>query len=113
MSRQLATKSFLNTWEVTERFGWSRDSLYRFHRRGLLQPHKFLGDKKTYWDVSQLESLQGEVFERVTPASNSSVELRIAGEKRSSEAVIKKPLKKKPEENSEGERTVDPDLEIL
>lgn len=70
MSRQVAGKTFLTTEEVSGRFGWSRDSLYRFHRRALIHPNKFLGDKKTYWDTAQLEILKLQVIQTGPPRPN-------------------------------------------
>jgi DNA-binding MarR family transcriptional regulator/predicted DNA-binding transcriptional regulator AlpA len=54
---------YLTTEEATEKFGWSRDSLYRFYRRGLIKPKKFLGDKKSYWDDAELAKLKFKVFD--------------------------------------------------
>jgi DNA-binding MarR family transcriptional regulator len=73
VTRQLAGETFLNTEEVKEMFGWSRDSLYRFHRQGLTHPQKFLGDKKTYWAAARLEALKSSIFERGKAAPGPQV----------------------------------------
>ncbi len=83
MSKQVADKQYLTTEEVREKLGWSRDSLYRFYRRGLLNPQKFLGDKKTFWEAAQLETLQLKVVEKGRSAAggpSNAQDSRLNGE---------------------------------
>jgi DNA-binding MarR family transcriptional regulator len=63
MPRQVDGKIYFNTEEVKDTTGWSRDSLYRFYRRGMINPKKFLGDRKTYWEAEALEQLSSTVID--------------------------------------------------
>ena len=75
MSRQVGEKVFITTEEVKDRLGWSRDSLYRFYRRGIVKPQKFLGDRKTYWEVEALDNLNSTVLDTTTPFTSDLKEV--------------------------------------
>lgn len=69
MSRQVGEKVFITTQEVKDRLGWSRDTLYRFYRRGIVKPRKFLGDRKTYWEAEALDYLNSTAQDNTAPST--------------------------------------------
>jgi hypothetical protein len=65
LSKEADGKTFLTTEEVKvhEDLGWSRDSLYRLHRAGLIKPKHFFGDKRSYWDLAELIAVKNTPFD--------------------------------------------------
>jgi hypothetical protein len=61
--RKVSGGNYLTTLEVKddERFGWSRDSLYRWEREGKITHVSFHGDTKSYWSLKELNSLKQPV----------------------------------------------------
>jgi len=53
-------------------FGWSRDSLYRLKRAGVIQPYHFFGDTHTYWQVDELRKAKTRPFKagELSPKEN-------------------------------------------
>lgn len=65
MAKEVDGKTFLTSKEVKEHteLGWSRDSLYRLLRAGLIKPKHFFGDRQSYWDFSELMAVKNRPFD--------------------------------------------------
>jgi hypothetical protein len=44
--------------EVVRRYGWRSATLYYFRAQNLLNSYRFIGDKKSYWSVPELEAIR-------------------------------------------------------
>ena len=56
--RETGGENYLDLTEVTEKYGWGSSTLYLFRGQELLKTYKFVGDKKSYWKVSELEAVK-------------------------------------------------------
>jgi hypothetical protein len=65
MSRVIGNDEYLDAGEVTARYKLAQGTLYYFRELGVLKCFKFLGDKKTYWKVSELEALKNRPPEEI------------------------------------------------
>lgn len=65
MVKEFEGKTYLSSDEVKAHpdFGWSRDSLYRLYRAGIIKPKHFFRDKKSYWDLAELITVKDKPFE--------------------------------------------------
>lgn len=54
---------YLSFAEAEKKFGWGRDTLYRWRLAGRLKAYKFLGDRHTYWREDELVKAQVEPIE--------------------------------------------------
>jgi hypothetical protein len=63
LAREVDGITYLETNEVKEKFGWSRDALYRLKRIGRASPRRFFGNKKSYWNAQELEIIANTAFE--------------------------------------------------
>ncbi len=68
MAKEVEGEVYLTTEEVKQHseFGWVRDTLYKAVKRGQLNGHRFFGDKRTYWRVSELQALKNKP-EKIDP----------------------------------------------
>ena len=65
MAKSWEGKTYLTAKEVKadENLGWSRDSLYRLYRAGVIKPKHFFGDRQSYWDLAELMAVKGKPFD--------------------------------------------------
>jgi hypothetical protein len=65
LAKEVDGKTYLTSKEVKahKELGWSRDSLYRLHRAGLIKPKHFFGDKYSYWDLAELMAVKNTPFD--------------------------------------------------
>jgi hypothetical protein len=74
MSKEIENEKYLTLQEASENYHWPSGTLYYFRSLGLLESYKFIGDKKTFWKVSELEAVKNrppEVTKR-GPKQNST-----------------------------------------
>lgn len=74
MAREFEGKTYLSSEEVKAHgeLGWSRDSLYRLHRAGVINPKHFFGDRRSYWDLAELITVKNKPFDvgELSPKEN-------------------------------------------
>jgi hypothetical protein len=60
MARNIDDRTLLDSAEVKEKYGWNYNTLYYFHKAGLLsEPEKFHGERhKTYWYEDELDRVK-------------------------------------------------------
>jgi hypothetical protein len=65
LAKEFEGKTYLTSEEVKahKELGWSRDSLYRLHRAGLIKPKHFFRDKRSYWDLAELIAVRDKPFD--------------------------------------------------
>lgn len=56
--RVVEDEEYLNIQEVEHQYGWKYQTLRYFTNLGLMEPHYFLGDKRSYWKRSDLEGVK-------------------------------------------------------
>jgi hypothetical protein len=58
-------KGYLTAREVreSEKYGWSRDSLWRWTGAGRLHPVRFAGDPRYYYPVKELNEIKNTPIE--------------------------------------------------
>jgi hypothetical protein len=63
MPKEVESEVFLTVEEAAEAYPWPMATLYYFRTLGLLDSYKFVGDRRTYWKVSELEAVKNRPAE--------------------------------------------------
>lgn len=56
--REVEGETYLLLSEIKDSYKWGSSTLYLFRSMGLVETYKFVGDKRSYWKVSELEAVK-------------------------------------------------------
>lgn len=78
--RESEGETYLKLSDVKDRYGWGSSTLYLFRSQGLVESYKFVGDKRSYWKLSELEAVKNRPPEATRRGPKPESELAGAGQ---------------------------------